>query len=122
MKADQAQTAYFNEANAANETRERETRGGRRKTFFVPSVYILFISNLPDHLHAHAPRRRRHALRHAPQGHVRGKVRGFHFRDLDHRRRRDAADELEACPGFCAPLATPAAALSRWEAGGVFMV
>ena len=30
--------------------------------------------------------------------------------------------ELDACPGFCAPFATPAAAFSRWEVGGVFMV
>ena len=46
MKADQAQTAYFNEANAANETRERNERR-EEKNFFVPSVYILFISRPP---------------------------------------------------------------------------
>ena len=93
MKADQAQTAYFNEANAANETRERETRGGRRKTFsFLPFTFSSFL-DLPDHLDAHAPRRRRHALRHAPQRHVRRQVGRLDFRDLDHRRGRDAADD-----------------------------
>ena len=30
--------------------------------------------------------------------------------------------ELDAWPGFCAPLATPAADLRRCEVGGVFMV
>ena len=32
------------------------------------------------------------------------------------------ATEPDACPGFCAPLVTPAADLRRCDVGGVFMV
>ena len=72
--------------------------------FFFLQVSLLSLSNLPDHFHAHAPRRRRHALRHAPQGNVRGQVRCFYPGDLEHRRGRDAADRARGVPGLLRPL------------------